>query len=295
MPRSGPCSPWVSGEDVANLPSIQAQIATTAETDAPLTSTQIAMACATAAGAATEILYDLSGRQFSGTCGPVTIRPVARPTDIDSRRWLGGIGAFGYAFGWSGTGPFAVGIGGPVSAFGDSLPPEIELGGFPVQQVTLVKIDGVVIPSTEYELRDYKTLVRLRPTASSTPTERYGWPTSQINDLPDTEVGTFSITYTYGQDPGDAGRLACLKLAEYLALPQFGDSTHYPQRLTSFTRQGISAAVVDVIDILNKGMLGIYEVDAFLLAVNPNRARKPSMVWSPDIAKRRRTQHPSTS
>lgn len=650
MPRSGPCSPWCLGSDVAGSLAVQRAIATANQANAQasipaLDADEVTQACATAASAATEILYRLSGAQFSGICGPVTIRPVARPEDIDSRRWLGGLGAFGYAFGWSGVGPFAQGIGGPVSAFGDSLPPEIDLGGYPVQTIVEVKIDGTVIPAVEYDLRDFKTLVRMRPTASYAPTERYGWPTcltadtliltergmvpivdvavgdrvlthkgrwrkvlrswqtgedetvvvrghggsirctpehrffaseigpreriddapdgsqrlgsrklgaptwlaaqhlvgsawatpkhvdalpiplpdhalpahfwwvvgrwigdgwtdaprhggnrtrvviccgshesdqlgslladtgwewrrqddrhtkfrvsagwfsewltehfgtgahgkqfpawlfgapedvrravlagyvsadgynaepsngalpftstttvskalaigtrilaaglgypaaiyerrslggfgpdgalsyrvdwpttpanghrshawndgehiwtrvrdvtldesvvpvydleveddhsfianglvlhnSQINDLPDTEVGTFAITYSYGQDPGEGGRLACLKLAEYLALPMFGDSTRYPQRVTGFTRQGVSAMVVDVMDVLNKGSLGIYEVDSWLLAVNPHKARKRSSVWSPELAKRRRTSIPTTS
>ena len=101
------------------------------------------------------------------------------------------------------------------------------------------------------------------------------------------------MTYTFGQDPGSMGRLACKKLAEYLALPQFGDSTHYPQRVTSFTRQGVSAAVVDVMDVLSKKALGIWEVDSWLLRVNPTKATRQSAVWSPDTGRQRRQQYPS--
>jgi hypothetical protein len=164
-----------------------------------------------------------------------------------------------------------------------------------VRSIVLVKIDGVVIPSSEYELRDYRTLVRIRPTASFVPTERWGWPTSQIGDLPDTEPGTFSVTYTYGQDPGAGGRRACRKLAEVLAIPDFGGPSQFPGRVTSVQRQGISAVVADVEDLIKAGHIGIPEVDQWLATVNPTKATRQSVVWSPDIGRPRRQATTTTS
>ncbi len=254
----------------------------------PFTQGQVDVLCAEAADSASMLLYELSGRQFTGECAPATIRPVSRPTDIDTRSWNT---AWGAAGGWNsswGSCYYGVGNSSVVSHYGCSNPPEIDLGAFPVTEIVLVKIDGVEIPEDEWELRDYRTLIRIRPTAESTPTERWGWPTCQINTLPDTEQGTFSITYRYGQPPPASGKLAAKKLAEYLALPQLGDDTHYPRRVTSMSRQGVTAQVVDVMDIVKTGATGIYEVDLFLRATNPKQLQAPSAVWSPDLGRPRR-------
>jgi hypothetical protein len=290
-PRSGPCSPWCSGDQVKALPWVTQAIAALTEDGAP-PPVDVDDVCVESALAASEILYELSGRIFSGECGPETIRPLSRPTDIDTRfAWYGGMGfntSWGYASSYDS-------VPGVASHYGSVNPPEIDLGAYPVTKVTLVKIDGVTIPSAEYELRDQKRLLRLRPTASSVPTERFGWPTGQIQDLPDTQQGTFSVTYMYGQPAPASGQLAARKLAEYLVLPQLGDSTRYPARVTNISRQGVSASVVDIIDIVKTGATGIYEVDLFLRSSNPGKNQRQARVWSPDLGRPRRTASPSTS
>jgi hypothetical protein len=180
-----------------------------------------------------------------------------------------------------------------VAHYGSLEPPSIELP-YPVTEVIQVKIDGEVIPADEYELRDFKTLVRIRPSGSTIPVARFGWPTSQIMDLPDTEPGTFSITYMYGIGPPAMGQIAALKLAEYLIMPLLGDTLHYPQRVTSMARQGVTAMITDVLDLVRqtKGV-GIWEVEVFINAYNPNRNQRQAAVWSPDLGRNRRTATPS--
>ena len=188
-----------------------------------------------------------------------------------------------------------------ISHFGCSNPPEIDLGVYPVTEIVKVMIDGVLIPgpydpvtaSGEWELRDYQKLVRIRPTASATPTERWGWPTCQINDLPDSQEGTFSVTYRYGSPPPAAGRLAVGALAEVLTMPLLQEAIQYPQRVTTIARQGVTTQVASVIDVLKQGSLGIYEVDAFILAENPTRASRQALVWSPELGRPRRQAWPS--
>lgn len=295
MARTGPCSPWINGTDVANMPSVALAISRIPKlTTFNLTDDQVNVICAEGAAAATELLFVRSGRIYTGSCGPVTIRPVSRPRDVDIRSWLGGGGAWGYSGSWGSASYYGLSVGGVVSHFGYSQnPPVITFSDYPVNSIDLVLIDGVVIPPNEYELRANRELVRIRPTASSTPTERWGWPTSQIGDLPDTEQGTFSVTYHYGQDPGEMGRLACRKMAEILVLPQFGDTDRFSSRVTSISRQGVSAAVADVMDILSKGDMGVYEVDSWLATVNPTKTTRQSLVWSPDMGRKRRTAKPS--
>jgi hypothetical protein len=283
MARSGPCSPYVTASELLAVPAIVNAIAENNVSVA--TARSIAV---DAVNAASEILYIRSGRVYTGVCGPVTIRPVARPINQEGRLWLGGGGVLGGGASWGAVSWYQMGVGSTINHFGDSTPPELPLPDYPVLDIVEVKIDGVVIPSNEYRLDDYRTLIRMRPTASSTPTERWGWPTAQIDDLPDTEEGTFSITYTFGQDPGVMGRLAARKLAEFIALPAFGQTDNYPNRMTNLTRQGVTVQVADAIDLLSKGSLGITEVEEWLTTVNPGKNIRQATVWSPDIAKARR-------
>lgn len=287
--RNGACTPWISGAQVAALPLVQSALAAGQSKGWNLDADVL---CAEAAVAASDTLYELSGRQFTGECGPVTIRPVARPTDIDTRSWGARLSPLGWFSAWGLSSGYGASMPGVSAMYGSSEPPTI-LMPYPVRQVTLVKIDGVVIPADEYELRGHQELVRIRPTANASPTQRYGWPTSQIMDLPDTEAGTFSVTFTFGNEPPALGLMAARKLAELLVLPALGDTTRYPGRLQQVTRQGVSARTTDVIDLLQKGSTGVYEIDLFLNAVNPKRNQRQAVAWSPDVGRARRQATPT--
>lgn len=292
-PRSGACAPWAQASEVEALPKVKkAAEALTGKSE--LTEEQVQQICAEAVTAASDVLYELSGCVFPGECGPVTVRPVSRPTDIDTRAW----GATLSTVGWVASQGFASAYGSfnpaVLAHYGTLEPPQIELP-YSVTEIVQVKIDGEIIPMDEYEVRDFKTLVRIRPSSSTVPTARWGWPTSQIMDLPDTEPGTFSVTYKYGISPPAMGRIAARKLAEYLALPSLGDTTSYPKRVTSVARQGVSAVVTDVMDLLKEGMLGIWECDAFVKTYNPKKLRRQAAVWSPDLGRPgRRTEQPTS-
>jgi hypothetical protein len=297
-PRPGACAPWCNGDEVAALPTVRSTIKDLQEQNDALTSEQIQSICAAKAMAASDILYSLSGRIYTGVCGPVTIRPLARPTDGDSRA----MGGYQYLSGWGYASSYGAntGIG---SHYLSLNPPEIDLGDYPVTEVVQVLIDGVEIPGPynpatqegEWELRDYRKLVRIRPTQGFSPTERWGWPTSQIMDLPDTQPGTFSVTYMYGQPPPVGGREAALTFAAVLACGAMGDTTAFPTRMVSMSRQGVSARTVDAQDFLSAGMTGIYEVDAWLRSVNPNKLQRQARVYSPDKGRPRRQATPSVS
>lgn len=290
MARSGPCSPWITAGDVANNVKVLQAIANyNDQNDTPLTTDQINALCSTAAEAATEVLYRLTAMMYTGACGPVTIRPVARPLNNDARAWLNAWGYGAYA-----NGVFqSFAVPPVVSSFGPNYLPVIELFDYPVNEISEVKIDGVVIPPDEYELRAQRHLVRLRTSATAVPTEIWGWPYTQVQDLPDTEEGTFSVTYTYGQDPGSMGRVACTALAVYLVLPQLGDVTQFPERVVTINRQGTTVQIASPIDMIAKGQTGIEEVDLWVLSVNPNKRRRQALVFSPDRPSTRRTASPT--
>lgn len=65
----------------------------------------------------------------------------------------------------------------------------------PVIEVTEVKIDGVALDPSEYELTPRNMLYRV-----STGTRPQSWPSSQALWKPDSEDGTFSVTYTHGME-----------------------------------------------------------------------------------------------
>ena len=204
-------------------------------------------------------------------------------TSVATPAWPGGMitaGQAATAYGQPG--------GGAVNHFGTSKPSEVELGAYPVIEVESVKIDGVLIPPNEYQLQDRRTLVRMRPSISATPTERYGWPVNQLLDLPDTETGTFSVTYWYGVAPPQLGVNAAKTLAVQLTLNAINASNSLPQRVTSISRQGVSVAVVDVMDFLKDGLTGIYNCDLFIRWANPTGRRLPALAWSPDVGRPRR-------
>ena len=287
-PRSGACAPWCQAADVEVFPAVQERIQALTQAGT-LEAGQVEALCAEAAAAASDILYERTGKVFPGSCGPVTVRPVSRPTDIDTRSW----GATLSTVGWVASQGFASAYGsfnpGVLAHYGTLEPPTVQLP-YPVTEILQVKIDGTVIPPEEYELRDFRSLVRIRPTASTVPVARWGWPTSQVMDLPDTEPGTFSVSYLYGNPPPAAGKLAARRLAEYLVLPQLGDATRLPTRVRQVSRQGISAMVTDVLDLLEKGMLGIYECDVFVKTYNPHGLARQSAIWSPDMGRAARRQ-----
>jgi hypothetical protein len=180
------------------------------------------------------------------------------------------------------------GIGGEVTHYGCSNPPEIDLGAFPVREVTEVKINGVVIPSAEYQLDGYRKLIRMRTSESAVPTEVWGWPTCQLDDLPDTEQGTFSVTYMHGTPPPEDGVMAAKALARELCLYGLGQANALPTRVTSVTRQNVSMTILDLMDYLEKGRTGIYACDLFIKSINPEASTRPALVWSPDIGRARR-------
>lgn len=204
---------------------------------------------------ASDVLFELSGRQFPGTC-PGSIRPMARSrcrSSADPNR-LG--------CGCSGCG-------------------SVELRGYPVTAVSEVKVDGEILPSDQYRVDEFRYLVRLRDEQG----RRQSWPCCQDTTLPDTEERTFSVTYEFGQSPPPAGVLAAGRLACELALacdPQGSAKCKLPKRVISVVRQGISMTTLDPFDFLQEGKTGVYEADLFLSAYNSGGGHGAT-IWSPDV------------
>lgn len=135
----------------------------------------------------------------------------------------------------------------------------------PIRDVSEIVEMGTVLNPNSYELRNRTFLVKKN---------RTGWLSDCINEL--------EITYTYGALPPTAGKLAAIKLANELNLSMIGSSDcALPARVTSVSRQGVSISVLDPQDFLEEGRTGLYEVDLFLKAFNPDNAKKKSKLFVP--------------
>lgn len=140
---------------------------------------------------------------------------------------------------------------------------ELKLRGTPVRSITEMRIgtDRRLVPATEYRLYDRKWL---RPQGSAS------WH----------PCGMLEITYVYGLRPPQMGRRAARTLAnEFLKASVNADDCQLPDRVTSVSRQGISFSILDPQDFLTDGRTGLYEVDLFLAASNPDKARAKARVF----------------
>lgn len=217
---------------------------------------------------ATEILFLLSGRRYG--VRTETTRPYAGE----------------HVCGW---GYLAASVGGDLAVDGDwrwryqrnEGAPDWLLLKSPVQSVLTVKVDGVTLAPEEYLLYDNRKLVRAPGANGSAVT----WPIFQRLDLDDTDEGTFSITYQWGRSVPAGARLAAQVFATELAKYVNKDSDcALPDRLVSVTRQGVTQTLMDPSQFIKEARTGLYLVDTWLGAVNPNGNRRRPVVLSPDSA-----------
>jgi len=142
----------------------------------------------------------------------------------------------------------------------------------PIHEVTAVTLDGDTLPESAYAVYDRSTLVRL---------DGGVWPACQ--DLTDP---TFEITYTRGRPVPIAGQVAAGVLAEQFHLALCGSNKcQLPQRVQTVTRQGVTVAMLDSFEDVDKGHTGIWLIDSWLASVTSPPRR--SSVSSPDYSTRR--------
>lgn len=207
---------------------------------------------------ASHLLYMASGRQFPGICSD-TIRPCMG----------GAVQYLAYAGGGS----------RPINGCGCSMGRGCTAGGVvlpfqPAVEVTEVKVNGVVLGADQYRLVDSRVLMRVGG----------GWPCSQRLDLADTEDGTWSVTYDYGQLPDPAGLGAVGWLAVQLARACTDDmECDLPDRLQTITREGLTMTILDPFDFLEARRFGHTSTDWWLSQVNPASIDRPAKVLNVDL------------
>jgi hypothetical protein len=92
------------------------------------------------------------------------------------------------------------------------------------------------------------------------------------------------VTYRWGVAPPTAGKVHAVNYALELGKAIAGDtSCRLPKRVVSLTRQGVSMALIDPQRYLEQGKLGIVEIDQWLAAVNPHAVPERASIWSPDV------------
>lgn len=148
----------------------------------------------------------------------------------------------------------------------------------PVASVTEVLVNGEEVPPTAYRVEDGRRLIRH---------DGIAWPTCQEVDLAPTEPGTWQIKYQRGTPVPSGGQVAAGLLACEFAKAACNDSScKLPQRVQTITRQGVTMAMLDPMEDIDKGHTGIFLVDSWVASVTMPQSR-PGRVYSVDVPRRR--------
>lgn len=270
-PQMPPCQTWISGEDIGDCSGA-------ADLD-PVLVNAVAVQ-------ASMLMYELLGRQFSGICGPVTVRPCPQRCGVSPGAWGGWNWSWGY---WSGDWGYGWywgnENGGRLCGCGSAS--TVELAGYPVTEIFEVKINGDVLPTTydggapTYRLDEWRFLTRLSDPDS--PDVHAHWPNCQNLSLEDDQPGTFSVKYLYGVAPPPLAFQAAKQIACQLLLVSSNQPCQLPSNVTKIVRQGVTIErVTPLAQMLRMGATGLFAVDAAIAAYNPNGLRRRPSVFSPD-------------
>jgi hypothetical protein len=246
----GPATAWTTADDVAACCSVEVGSDTSVFDSA--------------VDEASQLLFALSARQFLGLAQKIVRPPCRNGCGCGQVLSRGHVVESGWPlWGWY------------WHREGACWPSQVALPGYPLREITEVKIDGVAIDPAGYRLDDRRYLTRLNNLI---------WPRCQNLTLPDTEDGTWSVTYTYGQEPPLIGQAAARQLACELYKACNEQECALPAGTTRVVRQGV---VIERLAFTAWGLqdriwrTGLTLVDAFLNAHNPHRLMSRPAIWSP--------------
>ena len=237
---AAPCESWIDAADVAAC--CGEELSTTNED-----------AYERAARIGEIVAFEVSGRRFSGECGPAIVRPCGDECGCwTGVQWL--------AYPDGSTRPLWTGSEWRFQGrrtCGCSCLSRIRLSGF-VREIAEVKIDGVVVDPADYRVDRRRWLVR----------QNNGhWPSCQNDSLPDDEPGTFSVEYTWGQDPDEVAIAAASALAceVFKACNGNGAECRLPSPATKIIRQNVTVERLQPLaSMLRRGDTGLVEWDTFV-------------------------------
>lgn len=148
----------------------------------------------------------------------------------------------------------------------------------PATRVDEVRVNGAVLDPSTYFLHDSRVVWFS--------TEPCPFPAAQDLSKPDTEEGTFSVTYLNAYPVDSIGACAVASLALEFAKSFTGaGKCRLPSNVRNVNRQGVSMELV--VGAFTDGVTGLREVDAYIALWNPDNLRSGPRVWSPDMARNR--------
>lgn len=229
----------------------------------------------TALSIATLVMWAATGRRY-GPC-QITIRPCQNNIMVSQYRAY----PVGPGDGQSQSGPYlsggqwfnSCGCGSQCCCRPHC---EIILEG-PVSAIVEVTVDGIVVPAVEYRVDVAGGAYRLVKLSEGC------WPTCQDLNVGADDVGSFAVTYAKGAPVPPSLLGATAILACELGKSIVGAACSLPQRLSSLTRQGVTADFV--VSEVNSSPFttGINEVDMVIRALNPDQRTRPPLILSPDL------------
>lgn len=191
------------------------------------------------------ILYKLSGEKYNGL--QTTTEVYTADTSMSTLTQPAVVGGAMYNF--------------PRSASEGNR--ELRLRHTPVRSIQSINYLGRTLDPSEFSLRNNSYVVQ----KNSMP-----WILNPVTEL--------EVTYTHGTPPPAAGRRAAIRLANELILWDKGSGNcALPERISSVSKQGVSYTVMDPQEFISNGKVGIYEIDLFLAAANPTKAKKRPRVF----------------
>jgi len=201
---------------------------------------------------ATEILWALSGRRWSGDGSCEATATLYVENQRCCGWWPGGSPVAGYYV------PALIPRGASVSQQAVKLPHD------EVTEILTVTIGGLAFAAWRH------TGSWLRRT------DGLGWQDCGGRDV--------VVEYLWGHAPPAGGKRAVVLLAIELGKDEVGDSScKLPKRVVSVTRQGVSMMLIDPQTFLQRGKLGMPDIDQWLASVNPRGLAERGTVWSPDV------------
>lgn len=148
---------------------------------------------------------------------------------------------------------------------------EVRLHG-PVGAVAEVKVDGEILSPSAYRADPGGRLVRV---------DGVEWPLCQDMNAPDTEPGTWSVSYTAGAPVDGLGAwVAGILAGEYVRACK-GGNCRLPSSVVQIVRDGVTMTLGT--GAFPGNLTGITEVDSWVARWNPTGLRSGPVVWSPDV------------
>jgi hypothetical protein len=221
---------------------------------------------------ATEVIHDLSGRQFGTT--RLTLRPCRRSCADDAwtaGEWLPGQTSYPSPALINGRW-FNLTCGTCWGTCSCTTLSEVKLPN-PVSAIVAVKIDGSTIPVTGYMLQESQLLIR---------TGGNVWPLCNDLSRPDTAVGTWSVTFDVGRAIPEGAAWAVGELACEIIRGANGEDCRLPRNVTNIARQGVTITLPDITSLFGQGLTGLPLVDMWISSVNPQHMATRSQVYRVD-------------